>query len=144
MRGPGSSPGLLFPPLNLTPLGLILAGIFLSPRDDAGRFEIAVGILPGPGRILSENLAMSQALHEVVESPPEVGDKGGMTYRLSPESLRAGIAHLSRYGDTDIFPHLPELSFFADEGEAVVAELAKLDLDTCTPAGAAEALVDRR
>jgi hypothetical protein len=33
-----------------------------------------------------------------------------MTYRLSPESLRAGIAHLSRYGDTDIFPHLPELS----------------------------------
>ncbi len=66
-----------------------------------------------------------------------------MTYRLSPESLRAGIAHLSRYGDTDIFPHLPELSFLADEKEAVVAELAKLDLDTYTPAGAVEALAPK-
>jgi hypothetical protein len=66
-----------------------------------------------------------------------------MTYRLGPEPLRAGIAHLSRYGDTDIFPHLPELSFFADEMEAVVAELAKLDLDTYTPAGAVEALAPK-
>jgi hypothetical protein len=66
-----------------------------------------------------------------------------MTYRVGPEPLRAGIAHLSRYGDTDIFPHLPELSFFADEMEAVVAELAKLDLDTYTPAGAVEALAPK-
>ena len=36
-----------------------------------------------------------------------------MTYRLGPEPLRAGIAPLSRYGDTHIFPHLPESSFFA-------------------------------
>jgi hypothetical protein len=66
-----------------------------------------------------------------------------MTYRLSPASLRAAIAHLSRYGDTDIFPHLPELSFFADEKEAVVVELAKLDLDNYTPAGAVEALAPK-
>jgi hypothetical protein len=66
-----------------------------------------------------------------------------MTYRLSPDSVRAAIAHLSRYGDTDIFPHLPELSFFADEKDAVVAELEKLDLDTYTPAGAVEALAPK-
>jgi O6-methylguanine-DNA--protein-cysteine methyltransferase len=66
-----------------------------------------------------------------------------MTYRLSPDSLRAAIAHLSHYGDTDIFPHLPELSFFADEKDAVVAELVKLDLDTYTPAGAVEALAPK-
>ena len=50
-------------------------------------------------------------LHEVLEYPPQVRDKRGMTYRVSPEALRAGIAHLSRYGDTDIFPHLPEITF---------------------------------
>jgi len=66
-----------------------------------------------------------------------------MTYRVSPASLGAGIAHLSRYGDTDIFPHLPELSFFADERDGVVAELAKLDLDTYTPTGAVEALAPK-
>ena len=66
-----------------------------------------------------------------------------MTHRLSPDSLRAGIAHLSRYGDTDIFPHLQEISFFADEREAIIAELAKLDLDTYMPAGAVEALAPK-
>lgn len=82
-------------------------------------------------------------LHEVLEYPPQVRDKRGMTYRLSPEALRAGIAHLSRYGDTDIFPHLSEISFFADEREAIVAELAKLDLDTYTPAGGVETLAPK-
>src|ERR1051325_1029664 len=66
-----------------------------------------------------------------------------MTYRLLPESLHAGIAHLSRYGDTDIFPHLPELNFFADDRDAVVKELVKLDLDTYTPVGGVEALAPK-
>jgi hypothetical protein len=66
-----------------------------------------------------------------------------MAYRLSPESLEAAVSHLCRYGDTDIFPHLPELSFVADEGKPVIAELVKLDLDTYTPAGAVEALAPK-
>jgi hypothetical protein len=94
-------------------------------------------------RELDEPVGRESDLHEVLESPHELRDKGGMAHRLSPESLRAGIAHLSRYGDTDIFPHLPEVSFFADEREAIVAELAKLDLDTYTPAGAVEALAPK-
>lgn len=66
-----------------------------------------------------------------------------MPFRLRKASLEAAINHLCRYGDTDIFPHLPELVFFADEKDAVVAELAKLDLDSYNPAGAIEALAPK-
>jgi hypothetical protein len=66
-----------------------------------------------------------------------------MAYRISPTSLDAAVTHLCRYGDTDVFPHLPELAFFADEQKAVIEELAKLDLDTYTPAGAIEALAPK-
>lgn len=66
-----------------------------------------------------------------------------MAYRVSSVSLEAAVRHLCRYGDTDIFPHLPELAFFADEQTAVIAELAKLDLDSHTPAGAIEALAPK-
>jgi hypothetical protein len=39
-----------------------------------------------------------------------------MAYRVPRVSLEVAVNHLVRYGDTDIFPHLPELAFFADEG----------------------------
>jgi len=66
-----------------------------------------------------------------------------MTYRVPQSSLEASINHLVRYGDTDIFPHLPELAFFADEAAVIVGELSKLDLDSYTPAGAIEALAPK-
>jgi hypothetical protein len=66
-----------------------------------------------------------------------------MSYHLSPASLEAAVRHLCRYGDTDIFPRLPELAFFADEETAVVKELATLDLDSYAPAGAIEALAPK-
>ena len=66
-----------------------------------------------------------------------------MAYRVPRASLEAAINHLVRYGDTDIFPHLPELAFFADEAAAIVDELSKLDLDSYTPAGAIEALAPK-
>jgi hypothetical protein len=66
-----------------------------------------------------------------------------MAYRVPQASLEAAINHLVRYGDTDIFPHLPELAFFADEAAAIVDELSKLDLDSYTPAGAIEALAPK-
>ena len=66
-----------------------------------------------------------------------------MAYRVSRKSLTAALTHLCRYGDTDIFPHLPELAFFVEEQEAIVAELSKLDLDSYTPIGATEALAPK-
>jgi hypothetical protein len=66
-----------------------------------------------------------------------------MAYHLSSASLEAAVRHLCRYGDTDIFPHLPELAFLADEEKAVVDELAKVDLDSYAPAGAVEALAPK-
>src|ERR1700730_3500886 len=66
-----------------------------------------------------------------------------MAYCVSPASLKAAIQHLCRYGDTDVFPHLPELAFFADQENPVIAELKKLDLDSYTPAGATEALAPK-
>jgi hypothetical protein len=66
-----------------------------------------------------------------------------MTFRLSKSSTEAAIRHLCRYGDTDVFPHLPELAFYADEQDAVIAEIAKLDLDSYAPAGATEALAPK-
>lgn len=65
---------------------------------------------------------------------------GGCVYHLSQAALSSALDHLCRYGDTDIFPPLPELAFFRDAKAAVVAELASLDLDTYSPAGAVEAL----
>jgi hypothetical protein len=66
-----------------------------------------------------------------------------MAYRVSQQSLELAVRHLVRYGDTDIFPHLPELAFLADQETAVVEELAKLDLDSYMPTGAMEALAPK-
>jgi len=63
-----------------------------------------------------------------------------MAFRLSPDSLTQAVKHLCVYGDTDVFPHLPELHFLREfESEAIKA-LSSLDLDTYNPGGAIEAL----
>lgn len=62
-----------------------------------------------------------------------------MTHRLPAASLTHAIKHLCRYGDTDVFPHLPELAFLRDQEAAVVKELENLDLDTFDPVGSIEA-----
>lgn len=66
-----------------------------------------------------------------------------MAFKLSASSLEKAIKHLCKYGDTDVFPHLPELAFFRDESAAVVAELKELDLDSYNPGGAFEALAPK-
>ncbi|TPI65039.1 RNA-directed DNA polymerase [Mesorhizobium sp. B3-1-7] len=63
-----------------------------------------------------------------------------MAYRLPTFALQTSIRHLCRYGDTDVFPHLPELAFVREEAESVVDELVALDLDTFDPGTAVEAL----
>lgn len=66
-----------------------------------------------------------------------------MSYQISSSALTAAIRHLCRYGDTDIFPHLPELAFFADEQKAIIGELTTFDVDSYIPAGAFEALAPK-
>ena len=66
-----------------------------------------------------------------------------MAFRLSIPALEKTIKHLCKYGDTDVFPHLPELAFFRDESAAIVEELRHLDLDTYNPGGAIEALAPK-
>jgi Reverse transcriptase (RNA-dependent DNA polymerase) len=50
---------------------------------------------------------------------------------------------MCRYGDTDVFPHLPEFAFISECEQEVVDELAKLDLDAHVPGGALEALAPK-
>lgn len=66
-----------------------------------------------------------------------------MTFKLSISALEKAINHLCKYGDTDVFPHLPELAFFRDESLAIVTELKELDLDSYNPGGAFEALAPK-
>ncbi|OYX46155.1 MAG: hypothetical protein B7Y90_16815 [Alphaproteobacteria bacterium 32-64-14] len=66
-----------------------------------------------------------------------------MAYRLTNQSIEQAIAHICRFGDTDIFPHLPELAFLADAKAKVVAELSQLDLDSFNPSGATECLAPK-
>lgn len=66
-----------------------------------------------------------------------------MTYRLPANSLRGAIRHLRRYGDTDVFPHLPEIAFLRERESQVVDELESLDLDSYSPAGAVDALAPK-
>jgi hypothetical protein len=63
-----------------------------------------------------------------------------VAYRLPAASLTHSIQHVCRYGDTDVFPHLPELAFLRDQEATVLKELADLDLDTFDPVSAIEAL----
>lgn len=66
-----------------------------------------------------------------------------MPFKLSEASLKHAVAHLVRYGDTDVFPHLPEIAFLKDRAAEVVAELSKLDIDNFTPSSAFEALAPK-
>jgi hypothetical protein len=66
-----------------------------------------------------------------------------MAYKLSKNSINLALQHLCRFGDTDVFPHLPELLFVRDNIEKVTLELQKLDLDNYSPTNAIEALAPK-
>lgn len=63
-----------------------------------------------------------------------------MAYRVPSKSLKHAIRHLCRYGDTDVFPHLPEINFLREREADIIDELKKLDLDSYDPSGAFEGL----
>ena len=66
-----------------------------------------------------------------------------MAFRLPVPALERAIKYLCKYGDTDVFPYLPELVFFRDERAAIIEELHSLDLDSYNPGGAIEALAPK-
>lgn len=63
-----------------------------------------------------------------------------MSYFVPVISLERAIRHIVRYGDTDVFPHLPELVFLREEASNVAKELSELDLENYEPGNAVEAL----
>ncbi len=66
-----------------------------------------------------------------------------MSYRLSKDALTHAVRHLTRFGDTDVFPHLPELIFLRDCEADILKELEALDLDSYGPGSAVEALAPK-
>jgi hypothetical protein len=66
-----------------------------------------------------------------------------LSLHLSIYALQKAIKHLCKFGDTDVFPHLPELAFFRDDSAAIVEELRLLDLDTHNPGGTIEVLAPK-
>jgi hypothetical protein len=66
-----------------------------------------------------------------------------MAYKLPAKALQTAIRHLCRYGDTDVFPHLPEINFLREQEAEIVEEFAKLDLDTYQPGSLFEGLAPK-
>jgi len=66
-----------------------------------------------------------------------------MAFHLSEASIQLAIKHLVKFGDTDVFPHLPEIAFLKDRETEVVSEIGKFDLDNFTPSSAFEALAPK-
>ncbi|WP_316171268.1 RNA-directed DNA polymerase [Bradyrhizobium sp. SZCCHNRI1058] len=66
-----------------------------------------------------------------------------MATRLSAPSINRAIEHLAKFGDTDVFPHLPEILFLNEKKDAVCAELSALDLDGFNPAQAIETIAPK-
>lgn len=66
-----------------------------------------------------------------------------MAFHLSEASVKTAVSHLIRYGDTDVFPHLPEISFIDDYSDKVVSEIVAFDLDSYNPSSAFEALAPK-
>lgn len=62
---------------------------------------------------------------------------------LGEDSIRTAINHLVAFGDTDIFPALPELRFFGEMADEVVKILSKLTPGDYSPSTAQEFLVPK-
>lgn len=59
---------------------------------------------------------------------------------LSEPSIRRAIEHLTTIGDTDLFPRLPEMRFFAEEVDEVVGLVAQMNLGGYNPVSSVEVL----
>lgn len=62
---------------------------------------------------------------------------------ISEQSVRRAIAHLCAFGDTDLFPLLPEMKFLSGSADELVRDCAALNLGRYTPAGVTETLTPK-
>ena len=66
-----------------------------------------------------------------------------MTTHLSESSILGAIEHLIKFGDTDVFPHLPEIVFLSERKVEIARELSALDLGAFNPAQAIETIAPK-
>lgn len=59
---------------------------------------------------------------------------------LSKQSVERAIDHITKYGDTDVFPHVCEIHFMRERRDDIVNELSQLDLRSYQPRQAIEVL----
>ena len=53
---------------------------------------------------------------------------------LSEPSIKRAIGHISKVGDTDLFPALPEFEFFAQNIDETAAAIVNLGVGAYNPA----------
>jgi reverse transcriptase-like protein len=72
-------------------------------------------------------------------------DRGSlaMATRLNASSITRAIDHLTKFGDTDVFPHLAEIVFLSEKKDEIVQELSVLDLESFNPAQAIETIAPK-
>jgi hypothetical protein len=63
-----------------------------------------------------------------------------MVTRLNASSIARAIDHLTKFGDTDVFPHLAEIVFLKEKKAEIAQELGTLDLEGFNPAQAIETI----
>jgi len=98
------------------------------------------------GDILGEaTKSVSKTLDEATRIAAALVSNGSstMAYHLGVPSLRNAVRHLCRFGDTDVFPRLPEIAFLLDRDADIIQELKQLDLDSYAPGSAFEALAPK-
>lgn len=62
---------------------------------------------------------------------------------ISEASVRRAISHLGSFGDTDLFPRLPEMRCFIERPDAISKDCASLNIGQYTPTGAIETLTPK-
>jgi Reverse transcriptase (RNA-dependent DNA polymerase) len=62
---------------------------------------------------------------------------------ITEASVRRAINHLAAMGDTDLFPHLPEMRCFLERPADIVKDCQKLNIGQYTPTGPVETLTPK-
>src|SRR3546814_2473234 len=62
---------------------------------------------------------------------------------ISAESVTRAIRHLGAFGDTDLFPRLPEMRCFIEGPDAIAADCQALNVGQYEPASAIETLTTK-
>jgi hypothetical protein len=66
-----------------------------------------------------------------------------MAEYIEAECIEQAILHITRYGDTDIFPHLIELAFLSEKKTEVVGTISTYDVNNFKPSHSVEALAPK-